>query len=335
MTTAFAFEAAERHFQDGHPEHPDRVKQLRSLLPSVQASRIDVRLATMEEVGRIHTPGMIKSLLEACSQGETIIDFAPTYVTGASMETALRAAGATIDCVCKVQRGEAENAFALVRPPGHHAEPDRAMGFCLLNNVAIAAAAALAEGAARLAIVDFDAHHGNGTQASFVRDERVAFLSMHQWGIYPGTGWFEEAGEARSRIVNVPLPARTGNAAYARIADQLVAPFVRRFEPELLLVCAGFDAQWSDPITSLGLSSSGFHALSQKLVDLASEHCGGRIVFVLEGGYDPQNVAHGAMAVFAALTRSEFQDPLDTCPYPEPDTEALLHTILKHHAFTI
>lgn len=333
MSTIFAVEPAASHVYLGHPEHPNRFAQLADALASVKASQIVGRAATMEEVQRIHRDRMIRSLEEACRQGEMLIDPAPTYVQRTSMQAALRAAGATIECVQRVLRGEAGNAFALVRPPGHHAEPERAMGFCLLNNVAMAAAAALEQGAKRVAIIDYDAHHGNGTQAAVLADERVGFVSMHQWGIYPGTGWYEEAPEARGRVVNVPLPMRSGDRTYARVATEIIGPFVRRYGPDLMLVSAGFDAHWNDPITALGLSSAGFHALSLELVRLAKEACRGRIVFVLEGGYEPVNLARGALGVFAALTDSEFQDPRDTSPYKDPEPADMLDKIQVLHGF--
>ena len=211
----------------------------------------------------------------------------PLSLPRTSFDDALRAAGATLACLRAVLRGEVRNAFSIVRPPGHHAEPDRSMGFCIFNNVAIAACQAAEDGFSRIAIVDYDAHHGNGTQAAFLDDERVAYLSTHQWGIYPGTGWYEEAPHALGRIVNVPLPAGAGDRAYDQIAVEIIEPFVRRFRPQLILVSAGFDAHWKDPLTSLGLSTAGFHALSARLVRLADEQCDGKILFVLEGGYDP------------------------------------------------
>jgi acetoin utilization deacetylase AcuC-like enzyme len=213
------------------------------------------------------------------------------------------------------------------------------MGFCIFNNVAIAARDALGEEGGnpplkRIAIVDYDAHHGNGTQAVFLDDERVAYLSTHQWGIYPGTGWFEEAPHARKRIVNVPLPDGSGDGTFQRVADGIFTPFIQSFKPELIFVSAGFDAHWSDPITSLGLSTAGFYMLSKKLVDLAEEHCNGKIVFVLEGGYDPANVANGAAAVFSALTGSNLDINVnDRSPYPEPDVSKRIDEVRKRHDF--
>ena len=163
-----------------------------------------------------------------------MIDPAPTYITGTSFDDALLAAGGTLECTRAVVRGDARNSFAIVRPPGHHAEPDRAMGFCLFNNVAIAACDAIEAGHSplqRVAIVDYDAHHGNGTQAAFRHEPRVAYLSTHQWGIYPGTGWYTEAPDARRRIVNVPLPARSGDAVFAHVAEALITPFIEAFRP--------------------------------------------------------------------------------------------------------
>jgi len=207
------------------------------------------------------------------------------------------------------------------------------MGFCLFNNVAIAARDALERGVGRVAIIDYDAHHGNGTQAAFINEEHVAYLSTHQWGIYPGTGWYEDAPNAKKRIVNVPLPSGSGDKTYERIADEIFVPFIESFKPELILVSAGFDAHWNDPITSLGLSTAGYFMLSKKLVNLAEEHCGGKIVFVLEGGYNPTNLANGSAAVFAALTGNEFIDPGDVNPRKESDVSERIEQIVKRYEF--
>jgi acetoin utilization deacetylase AcuC-like enzyme len=339
MSTAYTLVPSPGHVYPDHPERPGRLDALLPRLDSFGAEKLEAGAASLEQVERVHTSEFIQDLERACQDGPGIIDYAPTYVTGSSFADALLAAGGAVDCVAAVLSGAARNAFALVRPPGHHAEPERPMGFCLFNNIAIAARAALAgvDGhppVPRLLIVDYDAHHGNGTQAAFLNEERVGFLSTHQWGIYPGTGWFEEAPHARKRVVNVPLPAGSGDQTYARVMDELIVPFVESFKPEMMLVSAGFDAHWSDPITSLGLSTAGYFTLSRRLVGLAARQCGGRIVFVLEGGYDPDNVANGAAAVFAALGGAEsMKGADDASPYPEPDAEARIRQIRKWHGF--
>ena len=276
---------------------------------------------------------MIEGVEAACRAGGGMIDYAPTFVTPTSFDDALLASGGTLGGARAVWAGEATNAFALVRPPGHHAEPDRAMGFCLFNNIAIAARDLLARGAGRALVVDFDAHHGNGTQAAFWNEERLAYLSTHQWGIYPGTGRMDDAPHARGRLVNVPLPAYAGDACFAQIAEKIIKPTVESFCPQMMLVSAGFDSHWGDPLTSLGLSSAGFYAVSKRLVELAEEFCGGKIVFVLEGGYRPRNVSNGAAAVFAALTGEAFADPGDKSPHGEPDIAKMIEAIRAWHGF--
>jgi acetoin utilization deacetylase AcuC-like enzyme len=272
-------------------------------------------------------------LEDICKQAPAIIDYAPTFVTQTSFDDALLASGGTLSCTRAVLIGSTRNAFAIVRPPGHHAEPTHSMGFCIFNNIAIAARDALKRGMNRVAIVDYDAHHGNGTQTTFADDERVAYCSTHQWGIYPGTGWYEEAPHAKKRIVNVPLPAGSGDKIYERIANEIFAPFIQSFKPEMILVSAGFDAHWNDPITSLGLSTAGFYMLSKKLVDLAEEHCGEKIVFVLEGGYNATNFANGSAAVFAALMNKAFIDPGDISPRKETDASEMIEKVCKWHGF--
>lgn len=333
MTTAYSFVPSPGHAYGGHPESPARFDLLNLRLGSFGAHELNAEPAIREQIARVHHPELIAAVEAACRQGESIIDFAPTFVTRSSFEDALLAAGATLECTRAVLSGAAHNAFSVVRPPGHHAEPDRSMGFCIFNNVAIAAREVLKSGLQRVAIVDYDAHHGNGTQAAFMADEHVAYLSTHQWGIYPGTGWFEEAAHARKRLVNVPLPAGAGDKAYGRIADQILEPFILGFRPAFILVSAGFDAHWNDPITSLGLSTRGFFMLSKKLVELAEEISGGKIVFVLEGGYDSTNLANGVEAVFAALTGKDFADPQDWCPHEEPDVTERLEAVKAWHGF--
>ncbi|NOH01657.1 MAG: histone deacetylase [Chloroflexi bacterium] len=334
MNTIYTFVPARGHEYPDHPERPGRLTLLEPRLDSFGTERIEPIRAGEEEIARVHQPGMIRAIQEVCKEGPGIIDYAPTYVTETSYEDALLAAGGVIACTRAVLNSEARNGFAIVRPPGHHAEPHRAMGFCIFNNIAVAALDALAHGMERVMVIDYDAHHGNGTQAAFMDDERAGFVSTHQWGIYPGTGWINEAPHAKKRIANVPLHAFAGDATLARIADEIFQPMVEAFRPEMLLVSAGFDAHWNDPITSLGLSTQGFFDISRKLVGLAEEYCNGKIVFVLEGGYDPENVANGAAAVFGALTNSPVRnDANDSSPYPEPDHESRIEEIRRWHGF--
>ncbi|MGZ9164507.1 MAG: histone deacetylase family protein [Anaerolineales bacterium] len=337
MRTVCTFVRSPNHIYPDHPERPARLDILEPRLKSFDAELINTEPATREEIGYVHNPILIATLEKVCrEQAPGIIDYAPTYVTPSSFEDALLAAGGVITCTRAILNKDAKNAFAIVRPPGHHAEPDRAMGFCIFNNVAIGARHALASGLDRVAIIDYDAHHGNGTQAAFLNEERVAFLSTHQWGIYPGTGWIEDAPPAKKRVVDVPLPAGAGDVAYERVADEIFRPFVENYKPQMIFVSVGFDAHWNDPITTLGLSTAGYLILAKKVVQLAEEHCDGKIVFVLEGGYDPGNVANGAMAVFDALTDSRLSENAtlrDPNPRKEPDCEARIQEVRRWHGF--
>ena len=336
MKTVYTFIPSRAHEYPDHPERPGRLDALAPLLPFINAEKIEATFATPEQVARVHQPQLIKAIEEVCRQGTGIIDHAPTYVTQTSYQDALLAAGGTIACTRAVLNGDAKNAFAIVRPPGHHAEPERAMGFCIFNNVAIAAREALSNGLDRVMVIDYDAHHGNGTQAACMDDERFGFISTHQWGIYPGTGWIDDAPHARRRLVNVPLNQFAGDEVFARVADDIFKPMVEKFRPQMLLISAGFDAHWNDPLTSLGLSTRGFFNISKKLAELAEEYCAGKIVFVLEGGYDPRNIANGSAAVFDALTHSTVgKDADDPSPHREPDHESRIAEILKWHGIKL
>jgi acetoin utilization deacetylase AcuC-like enzyme len=334
MKTVYTFVSSPNHAYPDHPERPGRLDILEPRLKSIEAELIETKPATREEIAYVHNPKFVSALENICKeQAPGIIDYAPTYVTPSSFEDALLAAGGVMTCSRAVLNGEADNAFAIVRPPGHHAEPDRAMGFCIFNNIAIAARDALANGMERVAIIDYDAHHGNGTQAAFLNDERVAFLSAHQWGIYPGTGWIDDVHHAKKRIVNVPLPARAGDHVYEQVADQIFVPFIDSFRPQMIFISVGFDAHWNDPITMLGLSTAGYLMLARKVVALAEKYCDGKIVFVLEGGYDPINVANGAEAVFIAATGKGESEVSDPNPHKEPDCQPRIEEIRKWHGF--
>jgi acetoin utilization deacetylase AcuC-like enzyme len=335
MSTVYSLVQSPSHIYPDHPERPARLDVLIPRLSTVQADLLPATAATPEQAALVHDPRLVAAIEELCrTQAPAVIDYAPTFVTPTSYADALLAVGATLACTRAVQTGDADNAFAIVRPPGHHAEPKRAMGFCIFNNVAIAARQALADGLERVLIVDYDAHHGNGTQAAFLNDERVAYLSTHQWGIYPGTGTAIDAPHAKKRIINVPLPAYAGDQCFAQITEEIIRPTFEAFRPQMLLVSAGFDAHWNDPITMLGLSTAGYFHISRRLVELAAEFCGGKVVFVLEGGYDPHNVANGAEAVFRALTQpgSAFEAG-DASAHREPGIESRLEEIRQWHGF--
>ncbi len=334
MKTVYTFVPSPNHVYPDHPERPGRLDVLQPRLSSFDAEPIEPGPATREEIARVHNPKLVAALEKICQESApAVIDYAPTYVTWTSFEDALLAAGGVLACTRAVMNGEAGNAYAIVRPPGHHAEPEHAMGFCIFNNIAVAARDALHHGLERVAIIDYDAHHGNGTQAAFMNEERVAFLSTHQWGIYPGTGWIDDAPHARKRMVNVPLPAFAGDQAFEQIADRIFLPFMQSFRPQMLLVSVGFDAHWNDPLTSLGLSTAGYLMLAKKMMSLAGEYCDGKIVFVLEGGYDPAIVAHGSEGVFTALTGKGESKVSDPNPRREPDCEARIEEIRRWHGF--
>jgi acetoin utilization deacetylase AcuC-like enzyme len=340
MTTVYTFVPSPNHEYPDHPERPARLDLLQPKLGSFDAAKLDVNPASRDEISLVHEPRLVSALEKVCrEEAPGIIDHAPTYITKESYKDALLAAGGVIACTRAVLKGEADNAFAIVRPPGHHAEPDRPMGFCLFNNVAIGARYALAEADGhppldRVMVIDYDAHHGNGTQAAFLEDKRAAFLSAHQWGIYPGTGWVTDAPHAKKRIINVPLPSRAGDKVYEQVADEIFKPFVESFKPQMIFISVGFDAHWNDPITSLGLSTQGYLMLAKKVMALAEEACDGKIVFVLEGGYDPVNVAHGAEAVFIAATGKGRSEANDFSPYKEPDADPRIEEIRKWHGFS-
>jgi acetoin utilization deacetylase AcuC-like enzyme len=334
MTTVYTLVTSPNHLYPDHPERPARLDALQPRLKTFDAELIEAAPATREAVARVHNPKLVSAIEKVCRESAPgIIDYAPTYVTGSSFEDALLAVGGTIACTKAVIDGDAKNAYAIIRPPGHHAEPQRAMGFCIFNNIAVAARDALDRGLERVAIIDYDAHHGNGTQAAFVNEERVAFLSTHQWGIYPGTGWIDDSPHAKKRMVNVPLPELAGDRVFEQIADRIFVPFLQSFQPQLLLVSVGFDAHWNDPLTSLGLSTAGYGMLAKKVVSLAEEYCNGRIVFVLEGGYDPVNVANGSEGVFIAATGKGEQSVDDPNPRREPDCESRIEEVRRWHGF--
>lgn len=320
----------------GHPESPGRFSGLEDLLAGFSGGeilRLPATEASLEDVGRVHDASYLERLEEWCRRGPAVIDPAPTYVTPDSARAARHAAGGGLAVLREVIHGTAEAGMALVRPPGHHALPDRAMGFCLLNTVAILARYAQACGFQRVMIIDFDVHHGNGTQAVFEKDPEVLFISTHQEGIYPASGPWTERGEGN--IVNVPLPAGAGDRAFHTITTDLIEPLARRHKPDLVLVSAGFDSHWRDPLANLQVTLDGYRAIALALIGLAKEVSQGRIVFVTEGGYDPEVVTGGVHALLSAIAGgTPMEDPLGAAPMREPNVGTLVSRIADFHGLS-
>ncbi|MCI0572894.1 MAG: histone deacetylase [Myxococcaceae bacterium] len=288
----------------GHPESPARAEAILALLRQEPVEGLVLRSprpATFEELARVHTLAHLRMLEDL--RGRSVALDEDTLTSPDSVDAAMLAAGAAVGAVEAVLRGEAPHAFALVRPPGHHAEPDRAMGFCLLNNVAVAAEAARALGARRVLVVDWDVHHGNGTQAAFWERRDVLYQSVHQFPYYPGTGEVLEigAGEGRGYTVNVPLPAACGDSDYGAVFEELLLPIGRAYRPDLVLVSAGFDPHQDDPIGGMRVTERGFAAMCTSVRELAAETCGGKLVLVLEGGYTLGGLARSVHACLEVL----------------------------------
>lgn len=290
----------------GHPERVARFEAVSSALRAAnltaRGKHVAVRRASEEELVRAHSERYLQELEQTVPGRSGWLD-ADTYFSPGTWEAALAAAGGVTELTLRTLHGEVSRGLAVVRPPGHHATRDRGMGFCLLNNVAIAAAAARASGAARVAILDWDVHHGNGTQDIFWQDPSVQYLSVHQYPYYPGTGAPSEIGgeAARGSTINVGLPAGLGDAEYLHVFDTVFVPALRRFRPELLLVSAGFDPFQDDPLAQMNVSAAGFGAMTERLRLVADEVCGGRLVVVLEGGYDLRGLATGVTEVLHSL----------------------------------
>lgn len=320
------------------PGHPESAGRLRAIMGHLEAQgmldklqRIEARDATNEDLRLVHSQRLIDSVQTAAGGGHHWLDV-DTYVVPGSWPAALRSAGGVLTATDAVLSGEADSAFCLVRPPGHHSCPDRDMGFCLFNNVAIAAVHAMQRrGLGRTAIVDIDVHHGNGTQDAFWNDPRVLYYSTHQFPFYPGTGNWDETGAGN--IINVPLPRGCGDAQYLAAYREICAPALKRFQPDLVLVSAGFDAHFADPLALELLSTRGYYEIAQLLKSLADELCGGRIVFALEGGYDHTAISWSVHACFDALLGNEFTpDPLGGGPEVRgPEIDLLLQRIREVH----
>jgi acetoin utilization deacetylase AcuC-like enzyme len=285
----------------GHPERPERLQAVLGALADASLGR-DRRAATeaaVEDLERLHPPAYVDRLLRAApASGLSALD-ADTVLSPGSVRAARLAAGAVIDAVRAVARGELTRAFAAVRPPGHHAEPNQAMGFCLFSNVAVAARVAQSEGLGRVAVIDFDVHHGNGTQAAFESDDSLFLGSIHQMPLYPGTGAASETGVGN--IVNAPVPPHAAREAWRSTFSGSLAPALEAFRPDLILISAGFDAHRRDPLAHQSLEAEDFAWATRAVVEVARAVCAGKVVSSLEGGYDLEGLGRSAVAHIQAL----------------------------------
>jgi acetoin utilization deacetylase AcuC-like enzyme len=318
----------------GHPERVERfavMQQVASEFRQQGGTVLEPRAATDEELTRVHDAEYVGLLRETA--GRAVMLDADTFTSPDSFDVARLAAGAAVTAVEHVLQGDADTrALALVRPPGHHAERNRAMGFCLFNSIAVAAAHARAQALARIAVVDYDVHHGNGTQWTFYEDPSVLFLSSHQFPYYPGTGAASEigAGEGTGFTVNLPLAAGATDADYATVYERIAWPVLRQFKPELILLSAGFDAYEDDPLGGMRVTAAGFERLTADLVTVAHETCAGRLVAIVEGGYDLTGLGDCLRAAVRALSGAA--PPARVPDAPAPRAEATIASVRPYLA---
>lgn len=326
------------HTLAGHVEFAGRMIAIHELLNAHGLPEKMTRITPAEVDGdllrRVHRAKYLDLL--AWTETQKGIQLGPdTYVLPQSFSVARLSAGSAVAAVDAVLGAKFHAALSCARPPGHHATREIGMGFCLLSNIALAARhAQRAHGMKRIMIVDYDVHHGNGTQDVFYEDPDVLFVSTHQSPWYPGTGMITETGTGAGTgtTVNIPVPAGTGDAGFAQIYEQIVWPVARRFKPELILVSAGFDAHWDDPLGQLKLGLKGYDYLARQLMAIADELCDGKIVFALEGGYNLTALSHGVLNLAYALTGdTRLIDPLGEAKGPETDIQHVVEEVIKLH----
>jgi acetoin utilization deacetylase AcuC-like enzyme len=324
--------ACARHWAG--PDHPERPERLRAVLRAFDESGLSDQIVTMEApdvnaalLDVVHTRAYVSRIEQIAETGGGWLD-PDTRVGTESFSAASRAAGAAQRAAEALCGGEAARAFVSVRPPGHHALPDRGMGFCLFNNAAVAAVAARRAGRRRIMIVDWDVHHGNGTQAVFWRDPGVLFVSLHQEFWYPGTGFLDETGEGagEGHTVNVPLPAETGDRGYREVFSELVLPLASAYRPDLFIVSAGYDAHFADPLGGMVVTSRGFGQLA-RLLDEAARAYDTPLLMILEGGYDLEALGASTVATLEALTGQAAWGSTDEAPPPEAPAALVLSRV--------
>ena len=308
MTTLLITHPASLRHQTppGHPERPDRLRAVEAALEDERFAsliREDAMLATLEQVALCHRRDFAEAILAASPESGLVQIDADTLMSAGTVDAVLYGVGGAIQAVDEVMTGQVSNAFSALRPPGHHAETARAMGFCFFNSAAIAARhAQRRHGAGRVAVIDWDVHHGNGTQEIFWDDSSVLYASTHEMPLFPGTGAASERG-AHGTIVNAPLRAGDGSDIFREAMEVGILPRIEAFEPDLIVISAGFDAHWRDPLANINLKEPDFAWATQKLMEIADRSCGGRIVSILEGGYDLEGLARSTAAHVTALMR--------------------------------
>ena len=330
-----------QHDTGQHVENAARLEAIISHLEQTglkqQLIPIKPRPATIEELSLVHHERHISHIQEVAERGGGWLD-ADTVMSPGSYDAALYAAGGTIKAAEAVMNGEVTSAFALVRPPGHHATSQRAMGFCLFNNIAVAAQYALAEYKLdRILIIDFDVHHGNGTSDIFYQNYQVLYISTHLYPFYPGTGRVDETGAAGAKgtKINIPLPPGCGDSEYLSVFEQIVVPAARRFSPQLILISAGYDAHWADGMALMQVSVTGFARMVKIIQELAAELCDSRLVLSLEGGYNLNALAASVKATFDVLMgKHSIDDPIGQPAqrFAAPGIAHLIKAIQEIHA---
>jgi acetoin utilization deacetylase AcuC-like enzyme len=340
MTTVYCTHSRyTEHDLSGHPEHAGRI---RAVWQAIEDAGLTARMTQIEPtpvddelIATVHTAEYV-AMLNWMTRQKRMIQFDPdTYALPVSADVARLSAGGVVAAVDHVLSGRAHNALSAVRPPGHHALAERGMGFCLLGNVPIAARyAQMQYNIERVMIVDFDVHHGNGTQDMFYGDDSVLFISTHQFPFYPGSGAIDEVGFGRGKgyTINIPLVAGHGDSSFAAIYEHVLWPAARRFQPGLILVSSGFDAHWNDPLAMMRLSLTGYAHLTRELIRMAEELCEGKIVFAMEGGYNLDALGYGMCNIAHALLGDEdVADPLGRRQGVEPEIMPLIDRLRQLH----